>query len=294
MAKSYETLLKKDDPTVEVYPNIESQNIPSNAVTTDKIAANAVTTDKIANGAVTGTQISNNSIGSAHIQNGTVGYSQLSTDVKNTLYMISDFYNEEEDSVSCDTVNASAISVDADLYLEGTMHYQNDPTVRGDFTIFDVATFKEVPVLDADTHTYAIVVGENEDLNLEGVLGFTQCDLSIYSSSDINDALDFDQSSAAWWTTTYASIVETIFEGIVTNKYGYDSGNRSLTIRSSTRSIHLSKSGTYQWTLSMYENSSRTCLFYFELDTQSHTVTNYTNTNNNYVYFALYPLKMFN
>ena len=53
MSKVYETLKKKTDPTVEVYPNIETQNIPDDAITTAKIVDNAITTAKILDGNVT-------------------------------------------------------------------------------------------------------------------------------------------------------------------------------------------------------------------------------------------------
>lgn len=47
MSKVYETLKKKNDTTVEVYPNIERTNIPDGAINTAKIEDKAVTFNKL-------------------------------------------------------------------------------------------------------------------------------------------------------------------------------------------------------------------------------------------------------
>lgn len=82
----------KNDPTTIVHPNIESDNIPSsaitavkianatitsaklasNAVSNAKIASSAVTETKIASGAVTSTKIASGAVTSAKIQSGAV------------------------------------------------------------------------------------------------------------------------------------------------------------------------------------------------------------------------------
>lgn len=47
MSKVYETLKKKNDTSVEVYPNIERTNIPNGAINTAKIEDRAVTYNKL-------------------------------------------------------------------------------------------------------------------------------------------------------------------------------------------------------------------------------------------------------
>ena len=94
MSKVYETLHRKNDTSVEVYPNIESQNIPNLAVTSAKIADSSVLTTKIADGAVTSAKIANNAITSNLIQNGAVGYDQLDVDLSNTIASFSHIYDE--------------------------------------------------------------------------------------------------------------------------------------------------------------------------------------------------------
>lgn len=106
----YQTLREKDNPTNNVYPNIQSQNIPSRAVTGNqialatiktenltyscvqnqnldtgavsdtKIASNAVTTAKIATNAVTTAKIANEGVTTAKIADGAVTTLKLSSD----------------------------------------------------------------------------------------------------------------------------------------------------------------------------------------------------------------------
>lgn len=57
MSDKITTLKQKNDTTVNIYPNIKSDNIPSNAVTEAKINLAAVSTAKIVDGAVTTAKI---------------------------------------------------------------------------------------------------------------------------------------------------------------------------------------------------------------------------------------------
>lgn len=62
MSEILQTLRKKNDTSVEVYPNIKSDNIPADAITTAKILDGAVTEDKIGTGSVTSSKIGDGSI----------------------------------------------------------------------------------------------------------------------------------------------------------------------------------------------------------------------------------------
>lgn len=84
-----QNLLLKDDPETIVHPNIEKNNIPAAAVTTDKIAdgaittgkiaPNAVTADKVANGAITTDKIASGAVTSGKIGDGEVGAGKLAS-----------------------------------------------------------------------------------------------------------------------------------------------------------------------------------------------------------------------
>lgn len=77
MSKVYETLKKKNDTSVEVYPNIERQNIPNGAVNSAKIEDGSITTAKLNDGSTTTSKIADNSITSAKIYDGAVTSSKI-------------------------------------------------------------------------------------------------------------------------------------------------------------------------------------------------------------------------
>lgn len=77
MAKVYETLKKKNDTSVEVYPNIERQNIPNGAINTAKLEDDAVTSSKINNGAVTESKLNDGAVITDKIADGNVTTDKL-------------------------------------------------------------------------------------------------------------------------------------------------------------------------------------------------------------------------
>lgn len=77
MSDLIKTLHKKGDNTVNVFPNIKSENIPDNAVTTAKINDNAIVTSKIANSSITNSKLAGSSVSSAKIESGAVTNSKL-------------------------------------------------------------------------------------------------------------------------------------------------------------------------------------------------------------------------
>ena len=72
MSEVIKTLHKKGDASVEVYPNIKSDNIPSSAVTTAKLDDGAITTAKLDDGAITTAKINDGAITTAKINDGAV------------------------------------------------------------------------------------------------------------------------------------------------------------------------------------------------------------------------------
>lgn len=78
----FSTLHEKDNPSVNVYPNIQPTNIPAgaidttkladSAVTTAKVADSAITTAKIADGAITHDKMGANAIDTANIVDGAI------------------------------------------------------------------------------------------------------------------------------------------------------------------------------------------------------------------------------
>lgn len=77
MSDLIKTLHNKGDNTVNVYPNIKSDNIPDDAITTAKISDNAITTAKISNNAITNSKLAGSSVTSAKIENSAVTTTKL-------------------------------------------------------------------------------------------------------------------------------------------------------------------------------------------------------------------------
>lgn len=77
MSKVYETLKKKNDTSVEVYPNIERTNIPDGAINTAKLEDKAVTTSKINNNAVTSDKLDDGAVITDKIADGNVTTNKL-------------------------------------------------------------------------------------------------------------------------------------------------------------------------------------------------------------------------
>lgn len=72
MSEVIKTLTKKGDASVEVYPNIKRDNIPSGAVDTSKLDDASVTTAKIVDASVTTSKLADGSVSSAKINDGAV------------------------------------------------------------------------------------------------------------------------------------------------------------------------------------------------------------------------------
>ena len=72
MSEIIQDLKLKSDPTTIVRPNIVTDCIPAQAVTTPKIADTGITTAKIADGAITNSKMASNAIATATIIDGAV------------------------------------------------------------------------------------------------------------------------------------------------------------------------------------------------------------------------------
>ena len=84
MSDLIKTLHKKGDNTVNVYPNIKSENIPDDAITTSKITNNAITTSKISDLSISTNKLQNGAVTTAKILAGAVTYSKIAYDAVTT------------------------------------------------------------------------------------------------------------------------------------------------------------------------------------------------------------------
>lgn len=89
MADLITTLKKKGDTSTNVYPNVKSDNIPNNAITTVKINDGAVTNAKIYDGAVTSGKLASNSVTTGKLASNSVTTAKIN-DGAVTITKISD------------------------------------------------------------------------------------------------------------------------------------------------------------------------------------------------------------
>ena len=103
MSEIIQTLRKKNDATVEIYPNIKAENIPNGAVSTSKLSNTAVTTEKILDGAVTSDKLDTASVTTDKIDTGAVTTNCLASSSVTTV-KINDL------AVTTDKINNDAVT----------------------------------------------------------------------------------------------------------------------------------------------------------------------------------------
>lgn len=103
MSKVYETLKKKNDPSVEVYPNIERTNIPDGAINTAKIEDASVTTGKLVDGAVTTAKINDGAVTTAKIPDSNITTAKINDEAVTTAKL-------NDDSVTTAKINDGAVT----------------------------------------------------------------------------------------------------------------------------------------------------------------------------------------
>ncbi len=116
MSEILQTLRKKNDTSVEVYPNIKSDNIPSGAVTEAKINDGAVTENKIGSGAVT----------SSKIGDGAVTLDKVEDNIKNAVNSFNNIYDDDLGELSVDTLETTD-----DVQIGGNVIIDNNLKVSG-------------------------------------------------------------------------------------------------------------------------------------------------------------------
>ena len=118
MSEIITTLKEKGTPTNSVYPNIKSDNIPDNAVTSPKIADGSITTTKINDGAVTTTKIND----------GAVTINKLENNSKNAINNFNNIYDADLNEITIDNLELTDdaqiggnVTIDNDLKVNGTI-----------------------------------------------------------------------------------------------------------------------------------------------------------------------------
>lgn len=275
MAKVHETLRKKSDLSIEVYPNIENENIPTGVVTGDKLATNTISTGKLANGCVTTNKLDANAVIESKIADGSISTGKI---INNAVT------NDKLASNSVGTSNIINGSITQDKIQAGAVGTTElaDSSVSVD-KINDIL-WKWLKRIE---NTYILYAGSGDE-KIYGVLDtFTaDDDFNEYLPEDIISAFDFDRASSTDYTRTDLEIYKSLIDGLYKDFYG---NTNTKVIQGTDRIISLFKSGT-DYTIQMYEDSTSTKLFKLTFNGDTYTITDYYYSS--YIYLEL--VKLFN
>lgn len=113
MAEIITTLHKKGDASVDVYPNIKSDNIPNGAITNAKIADNAISTAKLQDTSVTTAKIADGAVTFNKIADGAIGFTKIEDGAVTSTKIQDGAITDEK--IENETITPSKLSFD--LYL---------------------------------------------------------------------------------------------------------------------------------------------------------------------------------
>lgn len=255
MSKIHTTLHKKGDSSVEIYPNIESENIPDLAITTNKISGESVTTAKISDLAVTTSKIASNSVTSGKLATSSVTNGKINDGAVTTSKI-------QNASITNEKIADGSIS-NAKIQ-NGSISYNKLST---DITL----------LFDKINRTFNLFasVGTSFPKYFGNV---TLPSLwNNYTNEEINEALDFDKNQVDY-SNTDLDIIALIIDGLYTSNdiNGiYDSvgyGDVEIIIR---------KTSSTNYQIYYYENN--VAQFKIEFNSSTHTIIDYLNTKRLYL-----------
>ena len=262
MSDLIKTLHKKGDNTVNVYPNIKSENIPDNAITTAKISDNAITKDKLSDASISTNKLQNGAVTTAKILAGAVTYSKIADGAVN---------NEKLSDNAVKTNNIFNGSVTNDKLAEESVK-----AINLDTDLYEM--------LLRTNYTYMVYLGNNNDTSLH-FFKTTTLDSSIhdYTEDELSDALDFDKNIGDY-TSTDISILKDIIDGMIHEGLGaYD----FHTIISDTVQFDIYISNVNHYYITMKENGVYTFKLEFDEDLN---IIELVNTS----YIYMYIVRMIN
>ena len=267
MSKIHTTLHKKGDSSVDVYPNIESENIPSNAVTTDKIIDSAVTTAKIIDGAVTTGKIASNAVTTGKLASNSVTTAKIDTDAVTNAKIADGAVTQGK--IADGAVNVNKLSLNS---------------VKTDWIQEKAVTFNKLSddleklVLQIQrTFNFYMADDAYDTCLLAGT--FTASDTFMqYSMDQINHAFDFDRNQADY-TEDDLIILSEFLKGV---SFRYDSNE--INAFADDKAFDVLKHNDDTYTIDYVLNGSDK--FNMSIDTSTHTITSYTNTGYLYIYIA--------
>ena len=250
MSKIHTTLHKKGDSSVEIYPNIETDNIPELAITTDKIAGESVTTAKINDGAVTTAKIASNSVTSGKLATSSVTTAKINDGAVTTSKIENLSINEnkiQDNSISNGKLKNGAVTYDK-LGSDVTLLIDK---INRSFNLF-ASVGTSFPKYFGNTTLPSL--WEN------------------YTNEEINEALDFNKLQGEY-SNTDLDIIALIIDGIYTSN---DINGDYESVGYGDVEIIIRKTSSTNYQIYYYENN--VAQFKMEFDSSTHTVNEYLNT----------------
>lgn len=249
MSKIHTTLHKKGDSSVEIYPNIETENIPDLAITTNKISGESVTTAKIQDGAITTAKLSSNSVTSGKLATSSVTNGKISDGAVTTSKI-------QNASITNEKIADGSIS--------------NGKIQNGSVSYNKLAT--DVTLLfDKINRTFNLFVGVGAKPVYFGNTTLSSL-WNNYSDEDINEALDFNKNQVDY-SNTDLDIIALIIDGLYTSN---DIVGQYEDVSYGDIDVTIRKTSSTNYQIYYYENN--VAQFKMEFDSSTHTISDYTNT----------------
>ena len=268
MSELIKTLHKKGDASAEIYPNIKAENIPSGAITNNKIGNYEVYGNKIALQGVANEHIRDGAVNTIKIADNAVTNAKISDAVVNTSKL-------SDNAVTSDKIDDLAVTTDKIANSSVTTDKINNGAVNLQKLDDDI-----INTLLRLQYCYNVYIGDS-DSNVLALYRTTTLSNRIndYSSEEIADALDFDKSISDY-TTEDLSILKMIIDGfnedinVGTNIDALSIGGYQFQM------VHFS--GNYE--ITVYENG--VLIFQLKFDDTTLNIVNYVNTKYIYMYLS--------
>lgn len=152
MAKVITQLYEKGNHAVEIYPNIAKENIPNDAITTDKIVDESITADKISSSAIT-----EDKIDSGAVTTGKLAFFAVTGDNIAYQTIVSD--NILDGEITPDKLSSGAVTSNK---LAFNLYYYTGTIATSTFYItFELYSITDLDVNTATTSDFLKLLYEN-------------------------------------------------------------------------------------------------------------------------------------
>ena len=244
MSKLYKTLHKKGDATVEIYPNIERDNIPDKAINYDKLETALQTFI---------TSISN------------------IIDVDNMHITI--------DTGTYDTLYTDDLNVTNDASINGDLSINNDASINGDLSVSGDTTFDNIPSTP-NTNTFLLYVNS---AFISGIIASLNFDTTLYTKAQIENAIAIQSKSLiSDYTQTDIDILVYLISNIYDYAYSGDGSSKIIYLENSLYYINFDFS-TSIYEIILYDKTNNVDLFDLKIDTSNNTIVSLTKTDDFYI-----------